>query len=487
MLTKNDLLVLGFLLERPMHGYEINQALKEENVESWFEISTAAIYYSLNKLRRLGMIAVAQTRGSSGEKTIYHVTEHGREQFFTSMRDQIDSQQPIRTDYDLGIFMLNRLPQDQAQQLLKRRIAFLNAWRTDLEMQLEATEAHPLKQAIVHHTIALANLDIEWLTKITEQIAERETCEAPFWGLMTLRGDLQDYHLPDLIKLIASGKHSGTLVISYETETRSLTFVDGHPYCAASQVSGKSITDGDQVQHDIYELFRWQQGEYAFDQRNCPQNGCIMLNTTAFNLILDGARRLDAWDIIQRIVPSSDVLFEPLDAAERREHLTLQKKEVHILKTVDGLKDVTTLARDTHLTEFETSKILYGLYAVDLIQPANPDKSRLRRVFREFAELMCQGALPYRTTPEEATLCENEVNHRCEDLPVRINNGHIEDRTDASLQVDDLAAIYRTFLQTQHQVLGERLGQEVADELRHHVLNRINPTLRETLKTYSLL
>ena len=46
MLTNNDLLVLGFLLERPMHGYEINLALKTEDVGIWFEISTAAIYYS---------------------------------------------------------------------------------------------------------------------------------------------------------------------------------------------------------------------------------------------------------------------------------------------------------------------------------------------------------------------------------------------------------------------------------------------------------
>lgn len=487
MLTKNDLLVLGFLLERPMHGYEINQALKEENVGSWFEISTAAIYYSLNKLRRLGMIAEAHARGASGDKTIYHVTEHGREQFFAGMQEQLDSQEPIRTTYDLGIFMLNRLPQGQAERLLERRIAFLKEWRADLVAQRDAGDTHPLKQAIVRHAIALAQLDIDWLTEITEQVAEREACDAPFWGLMTLRGDLRDYHLPDLIKLIAAGKHSGTLAVTDGRKTRSLTFVDGYPHCAASLVAGKPITDPDQVQRDIYELFRWQQGEYAFDQRECPRDGCVMLTTTVPDLILEGARRLDTWDIIQRIVPSSDALFEPHEAEERRERLSLHENERRIMEMVDGFKDVTSIARAAGLTEFETSKTLYGLYAIDLIQPADPDKSRLRRVFREFAELMCQGALPFRTSPEETAACENEVNQRCRELPVRICDGHIEDTTDASLQADELAAIYRTFLQTQHTVLGERLGQEVADELRRHVLNRINPDLRETLKAYALI
>ncbi|MFN2283250.1 MAG: PadR family transcriptional regulator, partial [Anaerolineae bacterium] len=73
MLTQNDLLVLSLLLERPMHGYEISQAIKAGEIEVWFEISTAAIYYSLNKLRRGGMIAEARSRGNVGEKTIYHV------------------------------------------------------------------------------------------------------------------------------------------------------------------------------------------------------------------------------------------------------------------------------------------------------------------------------------------------------------------------------------------------------------------------------
>jgi hypothetical protein len=211
------------------------------------------------------------------------------------------------------------------------------------------------------------------------------------------------------------------------------------------------------------------------------------LDASVDALILEGARRLDSWDIIQRFVPSSDAVFERRDGARARDALELLGEEQEVLATVDGFKDVTVVARDVGLTEFETCKILYGLYAVDLVQPADPDKGRLRRVFREFAELMCRGALPYRTTPEEATACELEVNRRCEHLPVSISRSQIVDETDASVKADKLAMIYRAFLQTQHQVLSERLGQEVADELREHVLSRISPDLRETLEKYALL
>ena len=42
-----------------------------------------------------------------------------------------------------------------------------------------------------------------------------------YHGLMLLTGDLHDFHLPDLIKLIVSSKHSGTLTVTDGTFTRT--------------------------------------------------------------------------------------------------------------------------------------------------------------------------------------------------------------------------------------------------------------------------
>lgn len=487
MLTNNDLLVLGFLLERPMHGYEIDQALKTEDVGLWFEISTAAIYYSLNKLRRLSMIADAHSRGSSGDKTIYHVTEYGREQFFAGMESLINSEKPIRSEYDLGIFMLNRLPKNQASLLLEKRIVFLRQLKEQLKLKHDEAKGRLLLQAILEHSISVAQLDVDWLADITQQLAEADNCGSDFQSLMTLHGDLQDFHLPDLIKLIDSGRHNGTLVLTSGPLTRSITFDNGQPHCAASQVNNVPVEDASLVMDHIYQLFRWQEGNFIFDQRGCPQNGCRLLTMSSDLLILEAARRLDSWDIIQRIVASSEALFEPCVVPEQNSELLLSEGEHRIMTLVDGFKDVTTIARASGYTEFETSKTLYGLYAVGYVQPADPDKSKLRRVFREFAELMCRGAIPFRTTPEEASACEQEVNQRCEHLPVRIRNSFIEDQTNPSLHTEALSGVYRTFLQTQHTVLSERLGRDIANELRQQVLNKISPNLREIIEQYALI
>ena len=486
-LTKNDLLVLGFLLARPMHGYEISQALKNDGVEVWFEISTAAIYYSLNKLHRLGHIAVAHSRGASGDRTIYHVTESGREQFFADMHGLLASREPVRTEYDLGISMLNRMPQDQVVPLLQTRVEFLETWIADLESRLAALGKDPLQRAILQHSMATAQLDIDWINDITTQLGTTPECEIAPAGLMTLHGELREFHLPDLMMLITSGKHSGTLTVTAEPNGRSMTFEDGVIHCVASQLAGKMVLDEKQVLRDVYECFGWQTGTYVFDQRGCPREGCLLLDVSVHTLILEGSRRLDSWEIIQRIVPTSDSLFAPTGNLGRRDELALRDDELRVLAILDGVKDITTIAGVSDLTEFETSRILYGLYLVDQVEIADPDKSRLKRVFREFAELMCRGAIPYRTSPEEASACEAEVNLRSRDLPVSIRDSRIVDRSDPSLSADALADIYRQFLQTQHAVLGKNLGRVVADELRQQVLGRISPDLRETLEHYALL
>jgi DNA-binding PadR family transcriptional regulator len=65
--TRIDLLLLGLLLDRPMHGYELYQQIQAEGIDTWFNVSMAGVYYSLGKLRDQGMVLEShQGGGRSG-------------------------------------------------------------------------------------------------------------------------------------------------------------------------------------------------------------------------------------------------------------------------------------------------------------------------------------------------------------------------------------------------------------------------------------
>jgi Predicted transcriptional regulators len=148
-LTTNDLLVLGLLLDRPMHGYEILQQIRAAGVDLWLPISPAAIYYTLSKLHRWGLVLETRARGEGPERSIYHLTERGREAFLAGMENALASQEPTRFEYGLGIFLLNKLPQERALPLLEQRLEFLRRREETLAKARRQTSEDPLRCAIL--------------------------------------------------------------------------------------------------------------------------------------------------------------------------------------------------------------------------------------------------------------------------------------------------------------------------------------------------
>jgi Fe2+ or Zn2+ uptake regulation protein len=59
-LTIPDLVLLSLLAERPMHGYQVNALLEFRKVRDWAGVSRPQVYYSLDKLARLGLLSALQ-------------------------------------------------------------------------------------------------------------------------------------------------------------------------------------------------------------------------------------------------------------------------------------------------------------------------------------------------------------------------------------------------------------------------------------------
>jgi hypothetical protein len=234
---------------------------------------------------------------------------------------------------------------------------------------------------------------------------------------------------------------------------------------------------------EVCDLFRWQEGRFTLDQEMGREEWCVPLKLNAEDLILCGCRWVDNWAIIQRLVPSADTIFELGTASERLDSLTLTSAEAQIVAAVDGVKEVTTIARELGLTVFETSRAFYCLAAVGVLRTADLDKIRLRRVFRETAELMCSSTLAWRTSPDDRA-CEEEVNQLTGHLPLCLNRGRIEDQAQPQLKTDELVEMYRSFLVTQLDVVGRRFGRENARRSFERTLRQLAPELQDVAKRY---
>lgn len=79
-LTLPDLVLLSLLAEQPMHGYQANLELERREVRDWAGISRPQVYYSLEKLAKLGLLRHGKdSEPAAGPgRSVFAVTASGR-------------------------------------------------------------------------------------------------------------------------------------------------------------------------------------------------------------------------------------------------------------------------------------------------------------------------------------------------------------------------------------------------------------------------
>jgi tetratricopeptide (TPR) repeat protein len=114
-----------------------------------------------------------------------------------------------------------------------------------------------------------------------------------------------------------------------------------------------------QIEEAVYHLFTWNQGSFHFDPDQKPDEGVFLVNIPPDALLMEGARRVDEWSVLQKKIPSMDVVFAMEKQPGPDVELTEEQKK--LIPLVDGQRTVQDLVHESGMVEFEVAKALYGL------------------------------------------------------------------------------------------------------------------------------
>jgi DNA-binding PadR family transcriptional regulator len=181
-LTVPDQVVLSLLAERPMHGYEVVAELDRRQVRDWAAVSRPQVYYSLDKLVRLGLLRPgADDEPAAGpERRVLTTTAAGRARLADALaRDDWTTQRerpPFLTW--MALSWLARPGVFQAH--LRRRQAFLRqeaARERDTLKAVEAEVGHPYHEAVWMITLMLDQLETEsrWIDRVLREAGKRRS------------------------------------------------------------------------------------------------------------------------------------------------------------------------------------------------------------------------------------------------------------------------------------------------------------------------
>ena len=156
-----DFAILGLLMERPRHGYELRRALGELG---FWKVSFGSLYPSLRRLERRGAIEATKV---SGRRKAYKITAEGREIFDTLLHSDAEATETER-GFQVRLAFLGHLTSGQRIQVLdRRRRELLTQLKSAREILIEARSATKNEDryriALMEHAMQSTEADIAWL------------------------------------------------------------------------------------------------------------------------------------------------------------------------------------------------------------------------------------------------------------------------------------------------------------------------------------
>jgi tetratricopeptide (TPR) repeat protein len=225
---------------------------------------------------------------------------------------------------------------------------------------------------------------------------------------MAIKGSLSEASLPDVLQLLAMGGKTGCLSVTNRRHLGHI-FFDGGKICFASVVNRRDrigdllvrnglvtheavaaavdaqrldperrvgellIESGAiereplehflrlQIEEAVYHLFTWSEGSFFFETGQRPDAGDLVVAINAENVLLEGARRVDEWSVIEKKIPSLEMVFVLEDPNGLAAGLGLSGQQRRVLPLLDGRHSLAEIVDRLGLVEFEVGKAIFAL------------------------------------------------------------------------------------------------------------------------------
>ncbi len=238
-------------------------------------------------------------------------------------------------------------------------------------------------------------------------LTSNENVTVTFENGMVVMADSSSRRLEDRLGnvLVKQGKLSKErLEEALETQKQTLQRL-GHILATGGYITGKDLKDALQVQvaQIVFKVFRWRDGHYHFaptDSVDYDRENFVPMS--ADFILMEGIRMVDEWPIIERKIPSFDIVFRaavepsqievgaggqdgapglsghsrsPASSAKIR----LTPEEERIFRRVDGARTVQGIIDASGAGEFEVCRTLFDFLNRNIIAPVGRGEARATR------------------------------------------------------------------------------------------------------------
>jgi len=167
------LAVLATVVQRPMHRYEMASVMRARSKERDMGIKWGSLYTVVQNLERSGYVeAIGVTRqGARPERTVYQITDAGRDELVAWTRELIAEPEAEHTRYVAGLSVLAVLAPQDVMDLLRTRLERLSASLEALSAGLQQASHVPRLFLIEdEYRIAMTRAEVDWTRSLLDEL-----------------------------------------------------------------------------------------------------------------------------------------------------------------------------------------------------------------------------------------------------------------------------------------------------------------------------
>ncbi len=241
---------------------------------------------------------------------------------------------------------------------------------------------------------------------------------------MALKGNLRDFNTTQLLNLVNLARKTGKLDVKGQSNVflffkegrlihASTNTQEGHLAAmlvktgklskdqaeslnsqsggTSDRVMGKYLMDARLVSRDdivqgvkdymlgiVYDLFKWTDGDFFFEQDTLPSNDRITVPLNLDNVILEGSRQILEFDRLQDELPDLGTIALKITDKPLRD-VKLTQDDWRVISHIHPRNTVKQIAMNNNMDEFQIRKLVYGMLQAGLVELIQPEGMEQRR------------------------------------------------------------------------------------------------------------
>lgn len=187
------LAVLATVVQRPMHRYEMASVMRARGKDRDMDIKWGSLYTVVANLEKNGLLeAIDVTRqGARPERTVYQITDAGRDELVAWARELIAEPKAEHTRFVAGLSVLAVLTPQGVIELLRRRLERLTRSVEELTAQLEEASDVPRLFLIEdEYRIAMTRAEADWTRSLLNELSAGTFPHLDAWRSWHENGDI---------------------------------------------------------------------------------------------------------------------------------------------------------------------------------------------------------------------------------------------------------------------------------------------------------